>query len=50
MVYLIKLIHQKDVNLILTRKCFTVAIKTIQLSSHITQHNEFTAIRNIATK
>ena len=35
--YLIK----KDANIILTRKCFTIAIKTIQLSSHITQHDEF---------
>ena len=25
----------------LTRKCFTIAIKTIQLSSHITKHDEF---------
>ena len=41
MVYLIKLTQQKDANLILTRKCFTIAIKTIQLSSHITQHDEF---------
>ena len=40
MVYLIKLTEQKDANLILTRKCFTIAIKTIQLSSHIT-HDEF---------
>ena len=36
--YLIKLTQQKDAYLILTRKCFTIAIKTIQLSSHIT-HN-----------
>ena len=41
MVYLIKLTQQKNANLILTRKCFTIAIKTIQLSSHITQHDEF---------
>ena len=41
MVYLIKLTQQKDDNLILTRKCFIIAIKTIQLSSHITQHDEF---------
>ena len=41
MVYLIKLTQQKDAYLILTRKCFTIAIKTIQLSSHITQHDEF---------
>ena len=27
MVYLIKLTHQKDANHILTRKCFTIAIK-----------------------
>ena len=40
-VYLIKLTHQKDTNLILTRKCFTIAIKTIQLSSHIIKHDEF---------
>ena len=33
--------HQKDANLILTRKCFTIAIKTIQLSSHIMKHDEF---------
>ena len=33
--------QQKDVYLILTRKCFTIALKTIQLSSHITQHHEF---------
>ena len=39
--YLIKLTQQKDAYLILTRKCFTIAIKTIQLSSHITQHYEF---------
>ena len=39
--YLIKLTQQKDAYLILTRKCFTIAIKTIQLSSHITQHHEF---------
>ena len=39
--YLIKLTQQKDAYLILTRKCFTIAIKTIQLSSHITQHDEF---------
>ena len=38
MVYLIKLTHQKDANLILTGKCFTIAIKTIQLSSYIIQH------------
>ena len=41
MVYLIKLKQQKEANLILTRKCFTIAIKTIQLSSHITKHDEF---------
>ena len=41
MVYLIKLTEQKDANVILTRKCFTIAIKTIQLSSHITKHDEF---------
>ena len=42
MVYLslIKLKQQKDAYLILKRKCFTIAIKTIQLSSHITQHDE----------
>ena len=33
--------QQKDAFLIFTRKCFTIAIKTIQLSSHITQHDEF---------
>ena len=38
---LIKLTQQKDAYLILTRKCFTIAIKTIQLSSHITEHGEF---------
>ena len=38
---LINLTHQKDTNLILTRKCFTIAIKTIQLSSHIIKHDEF---------
>ena len=38
---LIKLAQQKDANLILTRKCFTIAIKTIQLSSHIIKHDEF---------
>ena len=38
---LIKLTHQKDPKLILTRKCFTIAIKTIQLSSHIIKHDEF---------
>ena len=41
MVYLIKLTQRKDAYLILTRKCFTIAIKTIQLSSHITKHDEF---------
>ena len=41
MVYLIKLTEQKEANLILRRKCFTIAIKTIQLSSHITKHDEF---------
>ena len=41
MVYLIKLTQQKDAKLVLTRKCFTIAIKTIQLSSHITKHDEF---------
>ena len=40
MVYLIKLTQQKDANLILTPKCFTIAIK-IQCSSHITQHDKF---------
>ena len=41
MVYLIKLTQQKSrLPYILTRKCFTIAIKTIQLSSHIT-HDEF---------
>ena len=40
-VYLIKLTEQKDANVILTQKCFTIAIKTIQLSSHITKHDEF---------
>ena len=39
--YLIKLAQQKDTNLILTRKCFTIAIRTIQLSSHIIKHDEF---------
>ena len=39
--YLIKLTQEKDTYLILTRKCFTSAIKTIQLSSHITKHDEF---------
>ena len=34
-------VNTRDAKLILTRKCFTIAIKTIQLSSHITQHNEF---------
>ena len=29
------------VNLILTRKCLTIAIKTIQLSSYTTKHDEF---------
>ena len=38
---LIKLTHQKDANLILTRKCFTIAIKTIQLSLRIIKHDEF---------
>ena len=28
-------------NTCIARKCFTIAIKTIQLSSHITQHDEF---------
>ena len=41
MVYLIKLTHQKDANHIFTRKCFTIAIKTIQLSSHVIKHDEF---------
>ena len=41
MVYLIKLKQQRDAHLILTRKCFTIAIKTIQLRLHITQHDEF---------
>ena len=39
--YLIELAQQKDANLNLTRKCFTIAIKTIQLSSHIIKHDEF---------
>ena len=39
--YLIKLTQQKDAYLISTRKCCTIAIKTIQLSSHITQHDVF---------
>ena len=39
--YLMKLTQQKDAYLILTRKCFTIAIKTIQLNSQITQHDEF---------
>ena len=39
--YLIKLAQHKNANLILTRKCFTIAIKTIQLSSHIIKHDEF---------
>ena len=41
--YLIKLAQHKNanLNLILTRKCFTIAIKTIQLSSHIIKHDEF---------
>ena len=33
--------QQKDAELVLTRKCFTIAIKTIQLSSHIIKHDEF---------
>ena len=43
MVYLIKLTHQKDANFILTQKCFTIAIKTIQLLAHIIiiKHDEF---------
>ena len=43
MVYLIKLTHQKNVNLILTQKCFTIAIKTIQLLARIIiiKHDEF---------
>ena len=41
MVYLITLTQQKDANLILTRKCFSIAIKTIQLSSYTTKHDEF---------
>ena len=41
MVYLIKLTHQKDANLILTRKFFTIAIKAIQFSSQIIKRNEF---------
>ena len=41
MVYLIKLTQQEDANLILTLKCFTIAITTIPLSSHITKHDEF---------
>ena len=36
-----KLISLNYYYLILTRKCFTIAIKTIQLSSHLTQHDEF---------
>ena len=39
--YLIKLTQQEDAYHMLTRKCFTIAIKIIQLSSHITQHDEF---------
>ena len=39
--YLIKLAQQKDANLNLKRKCFTIAIKIIQLSSHIIKHDEF---------
>ena len=42
MVYSIKLTHQKDTNLILTRKFFTIAIKNIQLSSHVIKHDETT--------
>ena len=38
---MVKLTEQKDANVILKRKCFTIAIKTIQLSSHITKHDEF---------
>ena len=41
MVDLNKLTHQKDANLILTQKFFTIAIKNIQLSSHIIKHDEF---------
>ena len=43
MVSLIKLTHQKDANLILTQKCFTIAIKTIQLLARIIiiKHDEF---------
>ena len=37
----IKLTQQKDAYLTLTRKCFTIAIKTFHLSSHITEHDEF---------
>ena len=38
----LKLAQHKNANLILTRKCFTIAaIKTIQLSSHIIKHDEF---------
>ena len=40
-IFIFKLTQQKDAYFILTRKCFTIAIKTIQLSSHITQHDEF---------
>ena len=32
---------RKKLTSILTRKCFTFAIKTIQLSSHIIKHDEF---------
>ena len=32
---------EQDANPILTRKCFTIAIKTIQLSSHIIKNDEF---------
>ena len=39
MLYFIKLTQLKEANLILTRKCFTIAIKTIQLSSHIAKHD-----------
>ena len=42
MIYFIKLTHQKDANLILIRKCFTIAITTILLSSHIIRHDKFT--------
>ena len=42
----IKLTDQKDANHILTRKCFTIAIKTIQLSSHIKKLNMMNSERS----